>query len=826
MKSFLCCCVAWLFFCESIPADEPDTIAISDVLVIEGASRGGRTPFPIDPIAASIVAGTWAAPVEGAILKTGERERTWQRVAAADDGAIKHQALRGGYAFATVESDISRVMMLEATGHGMAYVNGAPRVGDPYGYGFVRLPVALHAGKNELLFQVGRGELRAKLTSPRKEVFIDTSDVTLPDLVAGRAFAPRYFAGVVVVNATQDWLRGATVGVADDEPTDVPPIPPCSAFKVPFTFLASEPHPEAKASFGLELRKNRGGDLLDHASLAVDVAKPGAAYKRTFQSTIDGSVQYYGVVPPAAQDAPNEAVKPGLLLTLHGAGVEGIGQARVYASKPGIYVIAPTNRRPYGFDWEDWGRLDAIEVLDDAYESFDTDPRRTWLTGHSMGGHGTWHLGVTFPDRFAAIAPSAGWVSMFSYAGARRAATDDPIAALLDRCTTPSDTLGLMNNLSRTGVYVLHGDADDNVPVGQARTMRKALSEFHADFAYYERPGAGHWWGNECCDWPPLVEFLTKHERPKSADIARVDFVTVNPTISPRCDWAVVASQQRTLAQSSVHLKRDLSARRIEGTTDNVASMRLYVDDFGSGRPLTLAIDGQELTTAPLADGKPSSINLTRRDDKWALSPTELGRTKGPLLFGPFREAFNYGVTLVVGTHGSAEENAWALAKARYDSESFWYRGNGSLAVITDDEYESDAARYSAHNIVLYGHAEMNTAWSALGDSPIDVKRGRVMLGERTVEGDDLACVFLYPKHNLPHPSAMVGVIAGTGLRGLRATDRLPYFTSGVAYPDWTVFGADAWEKGIPGVRAAGFFGNDWKLESGETVIREGAAPR
>ena len=48
--------------------------------------------------------------------------------------------------------------------------------------------------------------------------------------------------------------------------------------------------------------------------------------------------------------------------------------------------------------------------------------RRTYLTGHSMGGHGTWHLGVTFPDRFAAIAPGRGWISMWSYAGAKRPA--------------------------------------------------------------------------------------------------------------------------------------------------------------------------------------------------------------------------------------------------------------------------------------------------------------------------------------------------------------------------------------------------------------------
>ena len=55
--------------------------------------------------------------------------------------------------------------------------------------------------------------------------------------------------------------------------------------------------------------------------------------------------------------------------------------------------------------------MDALEVLNLAQADLRTDRRRTYLTGHSMGGHGTWIVGVTFPDRFAAIAPSAGWIS-------------------------------------------------------------------------------------------------------------------------------------------------------------------------------------------------------------------------------------------------------------------------------------------------------------------------------------------------------------------------------------------------------------------------------
>ena len=86
------------------------------------------------------------------------------------------------------------------------------------------------------------------------------------------------------------------------------------------------------------------------------------------------------------------------------------------------------------------------------------------IFGHSMGGHGVWHLGVTYPDKWAAIGPSAGWISMFSYAGARKAENPSPMQEIFQRCMNPSDTVALAKNLKQLGVYVLHGDKDDNVP--------------------------------------------------------------------------------------------------------------------------------------------------------------------------------------------------------------------------------------------------------------------------------------------------------------------------------------------------------------------------
>ncbi len=59
------------------------------------------------------------------------------------------------------------------------------------------------------------------------------------------------------------------------------------------------------------------------------------------------------------------------------------------------------------------------------------------------------------------------------------------------------------------------------------------------------------------------------------------------------------------------------------------------------------------------------------------------------------------------------------------------------------------------------------------------------------------------------------GVVAGTGLQGFRLTERIPYFRSGVHYPDLVVFGAESLTpgtEGLDGIRAAAFFENDWTL--------------
>ena len=92
-------------------------------------------------------------------------------------------------------------------------------------------------------------------------------------------------------------------------------------------------------------------------------------------------------------------------------------------------------------------------------------------------------------------------------------------------------------------------------------------------------------------------------------------------------------------------------------------------------------------------------------------------------------------------------------------------------------------------------------------------------IGEREILGEDLACLFVRPRPGSDR--ALVGVVAGSGVAGMRLTERLPYFISGVGYPDCIVLGPDVLSEGTAGVRAAGFFGNDWSVDTGDFVWRE-----
>jgi len=779
---------------------------ITEGYALTGISRGGRNPVSVDPIQYRLVRDDILVPLDGQTIPLADgRTATWKKVKAGSTGGFNGRDIQAGYLFAAVEMLRPKTVLFEISGNGMAYVNGQPHAGDPYGYGYHRFPAILRQGFNSVIVTSGRGELKISyvpLTGPT----IDTADPTLPDLVSGQGQS--LLAGVTVINSGQTPLRAALRASLGGGSATTPPItvPPLSTRKCPVSFTSTGKEPSDGAKLKVDLLDAESKQSLSSAEFALRVRKPGETRKVTFISEIDGSVQYYALNPSKKPGKDNA-----LILSVHGASVEAIGQADAYAAKDWANLIAPTNRRPYGFDWEDWGRLDALEVLALAKKTYPHDPQRIVLTGHSMGGHGTWHLGVTFPDLFAAIAPSAGWSSFFSYGGSRRIEPAEPVAAVMARAMNPSDTLSLTRNTLLEQVYILHGDADDNVPVTEARLMRDNLAKFHPRLQYFEQPGAGHWWsidqgpgyGAACVDWKPIMDMFKVARLPLEKDLNEIEFVTANPAVSGRCHWVTIEQQEKAMAFSRVVLKR--TGTSVSGQTENVALLSL------SGKFDQAVLDGQTIRL-----NAASRVYLKKQNGVWNQVKSLPAGEKSSQRSGPFKQAMQKRMVFVYGTGGTAGEADWAFNKARFDAEQWQYRGNGAVDVVPDT---ADPKTYAGRNVILYGNADTNKWWTAvLKGCPIQVRNGALTVGAKTLRLNDLGCLFVYPRAG--SKENLVGVYAGTGTRGMRSLDRLPVFSAGVAYPDWMVVSPEIYVKGMDGILGAGYFGNDWKIETGETAWR------
>ncbi|MBK7643037.1 MAG: prolyl oligopeptidase family serine peptidase [Planctomycetes bacterium] len=713
-----------------------DSIVPKNWLVIEPVDKSGRRPLRPDAVFAKHLLARDAAPPKKDEVLRGEQEKdcVWKEAQAKDDGTLEGSI---GWAYTAIEAPADGVWMAKLPGASQLYVNGSGFVGDPYSLGFGGVPVALKQGRNDVFVAGVRGSCRLELWMPEKELFVASWDVTLPDRTPDRAPA-----GLLVVNASKEARSAFGETLA-----------PLSVRKLAF-------ESGARATFEVEL---------DGAAYRWELParEAGGPRRCTFVSDEDDSVQEYALRPATKE-------QQAVVLSLHGAGVDCWGQISSYSGKPEFTILAPTNRRQFGFDWQDWGRTNAYEALRAAFGEI---PHALYLTGHSMGGHGTWSLAANDPDAFAAIAPSAGWSSFDSYGGRPKG----ELAERWQDADASSRTLTLLDNLVQIPTFILHGTADDNVPVSEAQMMEKALSAAgHPPQVHYQE-GAGHWWdgdrasGADCVDWPEIFE-LFRSAKPRPVD-ERLHFLSVDPSVNATNGLVAVLQLERYGEPAEVTLQRGAKGELVP-EAKNVRRMQI----------------GAEAVSVP---------------------PGE----KTPEFSGPFKRAFRRHFVLVYGTQGTPEENRELYERARCDSEIWWYRGNGRARLVSDTEYLG--LKRESCNAILYGNADTNRVWKErVGkDAPVQVRRGSVKLGEREWRGDGLVTLAVYPS---TQQGELFGLVGDTGPKGTRLGYTTAYFVSGVGYPDYTIFGPGVLAKGDGGVLATGWFDAQWKLD-GRGFLREDA---
>ncbi|MBL7160227.1 MAG: hypothetical protein ISS93_00025 [Candidatus Aenigmarchaeota archaeon] len=698
-----------------------------------------------------------------------------------------------------VDSDQEKVMILEAGGHSHVFVNGTPRMGNPhYGVsdeGRVPIPVKLKEGTNHLLFLVRKGNgFKATLKPVEKEVslsFVNKSkwEPTLPSLISGRKYSG--WGGVDIINAG-DRLTGlkilARVGDREVE-TSIHPIHEHSISRASFRIKAPASN---KATLHLELKNSE--EVLDSLEVPLEVVNPKAkrvVIRKTFRSSVDGSIQSYRITPAKNPEGA------GILVACHDSGRGTKDICDMLPRKKWCHIVAPMNRRPIGFSYEDWGRLDVLEALEDAKRQLPHDPKKIYICGLGMGGHGAWAFMAWYPGMFAAGGPSGGYLSIWDLEEPKLNFRSSRTGEILWRSCSQSRIKQLwMGNLSKTPVYVLHGQLDRTVRVHWSRRAVKLLKG-HPNLKYHEEKGASHRWKRDgipfmaCVNWPQMFKFLRKQQIGTGE---KISFTTANPGVSSQCHWVGIEQQKKFHKRSKVTASKDGDSARV--TTTNVQA--LWVDAIG-----TVRLDKQSFEVSGKAW-------FRKKGGKW--SPGRPPQSeKSSLRTGPFKEAFTNEAVLVYGTQGSDEESKANFEAARFHQETFFYHGNGNFPLIPDEEYKPGYG-----NIILYGNSRTNSAWEGLlGGSPVQVGSTVKVRNKRELTGD-LAVLLVRPKPGCD--TSLVGVVSGTTAKGMRMAGMFPIFTAGIGYPDLVIADISMLDKENGNVKFAGFFGNDWSVENGEFV--------
>jgi len=187
-----------------------------------------------------------------------------------------------------------------------------------------------------------------------------------------------------------------------------------------------------------------------------------------------------------------------LILFLHGAGERGTdvwkvathGPPKNVARNPDFPFIIVSPQCPEG---EAWSNHLLLALLDEITRKYAVDPSRIYLTGLSMGGYGTWNLGLTHPEKFAAIVPICGGGELITV-----------ILSSRDKA----------RELKTLGIWAFHGGKDPVVPLEESQRMVDALKKAgvrEVKLTVYPEVTHDSW--TETYNNPELYEWLLEHHR-------------------------------------------------------------------------------------------------------------------------------------------------------------------------------------------------------------------------------------------------------------------------------------------------------------------------
>jgi predicted peptidase len=183
-----------------------------------------------------------------------------------------------------------------------------------------------------------------------------------------------------------------------------------------------------------------------------------------FVGTVTSHVQMgYLLFTPKAYENSGGKKWP-LIVYLHGGSRRaGFGLPAIVDRNESFPFVVLSPQCPEGEYWTDTEAV--IALLDEVMSKYAVDASRVYLTGHSMGGFGTWYLAYKHPEKFAAIAPMSASLVITAWA----------------------------SRLKEMPIWAFHGEKDNLVPVSDTQDLIDRLRALGKEVRFTVLPNRDHY---------------------------------------------------------------------------------------------------------------------------------------------------------------------------------------------------------------------------------------------------------------------------------------------------------------------------------------------
>ena len=440
-----------------------------------------------------------------------------------------------------------------------------------------------------------------------------------------------------------------------------------------------------------------------------------------YYSRVDESVQPYTVTLPKGYDSDPKRRWP-LYIELHGRNAK-LNEVSFYhqwdgkPSKDGqswvqLDVFGRTNN---AYRWA--GEADVFEALADLKQRVQIDEDRITLRGFSMGGAGTWHLGMHYPSLWSSIGAGAGFVDTVHHLG-----LEMPLSPLHQKLTKIYDAQEYALNAFNVPTIGYGGELDPQLFA--AKTMHAKGQELGVPIEFIVGPQTAHKFHPESLK--QFTSFLNAHSQQGRLSFpkrTKLKFVTYTLKYN-HCDWISIEGQITPYAKSVVDAEVDVSKKALAIRTENAAalSVRRDVADY-------VSVDGGDLLSLKLTPGNQSPLayyqkgaNDWREFDASVSTQASVNQVeritlrKRHDLQGPIDDAFMQPFVCVrpTGTAWSPELAEWADWTLKRFEREFDHRLRGKIRIV-DDTRVTDPLLESMH-LVLFGDPGSNSVLARLVD--------------------------------------------------------------------------------------------------------------